>query len=51
MKILSTFKNVVIQQIEKSILRQKNEWPATSVPVFFQPERPKTDNSSSIKKY
>lgn len=22
------------------VIRQKNEWPATSVPVFFQPYRP-----------
>lgn len=45
MKISDMIKKVVTYQIEKSVLRQKNEWPATSVPVFYQPKRPKSDKS------
>lgn len=42
-KIIEAVKRLASVQIQKSVLRQKNEWPATSFPVFFQPERPKTD--------
>lgn len=33
-------KKLIGIQIQKSVLKQKNEWPATSTPIFFQPERP-----------
>lgn len=41
-KIIEAAKKLAGVQIQKSVLRQKNEWPATSFPVYFQPERPKT---------
>lgn len=43
-KILETAKKLASARINKSVLKQKNEWPATSIPVFFQPERPQKKN-------
>ena len=42
-KFFEAVKKVVGLQINRAVLRQKNEWPATSIPVYFQLERPKTD--------
>lgn len=33
-------KKLLSVQLKKSVLGQKNEWPATSTPIFFQPVRP-----------
>lgn len=41
--VLEVAKRFLGAQINKSVLKQKNEWPATSIPVYFQPERPKKD--------
>ncbi len=40
-KIMKEVKRLASMQINKSVSRQKHEWPATSLPVYFQPERPK----------
>lgn len=49
-KILKVTKKFIGMQIEKSVLKQKNEWPATSTPVFFQPERPQKDTDANHTK-
>lgn len=33
-------KKLLSVQLKKSVLKQKNEWPATSTPIYFQPVRP-----------
>ena len=40
-KTVEKLKQIANLQINKSVLKQKHEWPATSTPVYFQPERPK----------
>lgn len=40
MKIIESIKRLSSAKIKKSVLAQKNEWPATSAPIYFQPERP-----------
>ena len=50
-KITEVAKRLAGKHIQKSVLRQKNEWPVTSYPIYFQPERPQTDeNASKIQK-
>lgn len=44
-KIIKLVKRLAADQIQRSVLKQKNEWPATSVPIYFQPERPEKDTS------
>ena len=43
--ISSIVKKLVRKQLKHSILNQKNEWPATSTPIFYQPVRPKNTES------
>lgn len=40
---MKTLKETIKNALKKSVEKQKNEWPATSYPIFFQPERPKKD--------
>lgn len=42
-KIISVVKNLAANQIQRAVLKQKNEWPVTSFPIYFQPERPEKD--------
>ncbi len=42
-KIMEEVKRLASMQINKSVSRQEHEWPATSLPVFFQPERPQKE--------
>lgn len=51
MKIIDTVKKLSGARIKKSVLAQKNEWPATSAPIFFQPERPKADELANREKH
>lgn len=39
--IMKSVKKLIRTQLKRSVLKQKNEWPATSVPIYFQPARPK----------
>lgn len=39
--IMKSVKKLISTQLKKSVLKQKNEWPATSIPIYFQPARPK----------
>ena len=47
-------KKLLSVQLKKSVLKQKNEWPATSTPVYFQPIRPNKEKffqlNDSLKK-
>lgn len=45
-KIMKEVKRLASMQINKSVSRQKHEWPATSLPVYFQPERPQAGKIS-----
>ena len=39
-RIVEKVKRLASSQINRSVSKQKYEWPATSTPVYFQPERP-----------
>lgn len=39
-RIAEKVKRLASSQINRSVSKQKYEWPATSTPVYFQPERP-----------
>lgn len=36
-------KTIMGNCIQKAVLKQKNEWPIASIPVFYQPERPQQE--------
>ena len=39
-RIVEKVKQLASSRINKAVSKQKYEWPATSTPVYFQPERP-----------
>jgi len=36
----SKAKRLIARFLENRVLRQKNEWPAASIPIYYQPKRP-----------